>query len=766
MQKRPSPNTFIEHPYLKPEMIEQREYQISTVKQIMGKNSLVVLPTALGKTIIALYASVLNLEKSEKSRVLLVAPTRALVMQHHESFQKFLQENIKVGQFSSGMNPIMRSRMLNESHIIVSTPQIIQNDLRAGYYDLSGFSLLIFDEAHKARKNYSYTEIAKFYHMACPNMQILGLTASPGKNLEYINELCKVLFIENIVFKSSQDADVEPYIFPIDTYLHYMDLDDPVSNAQQVLEKWLQNLNDFFISKGVFPKKDYVSKMDFLRLMRDLKYIDQFGTTGSSSKGRRGKIDLPQEYVNELSNPYLIQSLNYSDMNISNLFPNCVRGIYLSHMIELLTSQDPRLFKRYIKQLWDKAKEGNKTALKLLTREEMKTVLSFLKEKITYPKIEMLKDIIFETLENPESKIIIFTQFREMASIIVHELNRINEQSQSQSNSKRAKLVPKLLPTRFVGQASRIGDRGLNQKEQKQTIDAFRANEFNILVATSVAEEGLDIPNVDCVIFYEPVPSEIRTIQRRGRTGRFSIGYCHVLIAKNTVDEVYFRVSQRKEEEMQKLLSEESDGIIFHEVDRDQEVLEFKTLDVESIIEQYTQTRAEKRLQKEKDTIMEVQILQLDDDVIVKDVVNEFLGVQDVTRELLAISESKNVNQEMVQKQKEVFKALKKRHSASVLSQIVEIFIDNGSSISDERRKTIEPVQNRKFEETNRSLLGEDKDLQWIALDFELKKDELFKLAENEGIQKTKVSKELYTAKKTFAIIENNGYLYLNGFFV
>ena len=217
---------------------------------------------------------------------------------------------------------------------------------------------------------------------------------------------------------------------------------------------------------------------------------------------------------------------------------------------------------------------------------------------------------------------------------------------------------------------------------------------------------------------------------------------------------------------MQKLLSEESDGIIFHEVDRDQEVLEFKTLDVESIIEQYTQTRAEKRLQKEKDTIMEVQILQLDDDVIVKDVVNEFLGVQDVTRELLAISESKNVNQEMVQKQKEVFKSLKKRHSASVLSQIVEIFIDNGSSISEERRKTIEPVQNRKFEETNRSLLGEDKDLQWIALDFELKKDELFKLAENEGIQKTKVSKELYTAKKTFAIIENNGYLYLNGFFV
>src|SRR5437879_11855317 len=73
---------------------------------------------------------------------------------------------------------------------------------------------------------------------------------------------------------------------------------------------------------------------------------------------------------------------------------------------------------------------------------------------------------------------------------------------------------------RFVGQASRGEDIGLSQKEQVDILDKFRAGEINVLVATSIGEEGLDIPQVDHVVFYEPVPSEIRQIPPRGRTGR------------------------------------------------------------------------------------------------------------------------------------------------------------------------------------------------------------------------------------------------------
>ncbi len=79
-----------------------------------------------------------------------------------------------------------------------------------------------------------------------------------------------------------------------------------------------------------------------------------------------------------------------------------------------------------------------------------------------------------------------------------------------------------------------------------EILDAFRAGEYNVLIATSVAEEGLDIPSTDLVIFYEPVPSEIRSIQRRGRTGRNAVGRVVVLMSKGTRDEGAYRVSQAR----------------------------------------------------------------------------------------------------------------------------------------------------------------------------------------------------------------------------
>ena len=109
---------------------------------------------------------------------------------------------------------------------------------------------------------------------------------------------------------------------------------------------------------------------------------------------------------------------------------------------------------------------------------------------------------------------------------------------------------------RFVGQASKVDDPGLRQSEQQEIIHAFESGDFNVLIATSIAEEGLDIPNVDAVVFYEAIPSEIRLIQRRGRTGRHEIGRCYFLVSPNTLDQVYHIVSQKKEENMKSLLKQ------------------------------------------------------------------------------------------------------------------------------------------------------------------------------------------------------------------
>jgi len=110
--------------------------------------------------------------------------------------------------------------------------------------------------------------------------------------------------------------------------------------------------------------------------------------------------------------------------------------------------------------------------------------------------------------------------------------------------------IPGIRPMRFVGQASRGEDIGLSQKEQVEILRKFREGEVNVIVATSIGEEGLDIPQVDLVVFYEPVPSEIRTIQRRGRTGRSAAGRVVMLVTRDTRDEAYFYSARRKESKM------------------------------------------------------------------------------------------------------------------------------------------------------------------------------------------------------------------------
>ena len=139
--------------------------------------------------------------------------------------------------------------------------------------------------------------------------------------------------------------------------------------------------------------------------------------------------------------------------------------------------------------------------------------------------------------DQKSSKIMVFTQYRDSLEMIHQKLEK------KELN----------LPSSF-GQASRDGEKGLTQKEQKEIIKAFKIGEYDVLLSTSVAEEGIDIPAVDLVILYEPVPSEVRMIQRRGRTGRKRSGRVKVLITNGTRDEGYYWASINKERRMKRQL--------------------------------------------------------------------------------------------------------------------------------------------------------------------------------------------------------------------
>ncbi|MBI2117717.1 DEAD/DEAH box helicase, partial [Candidatus Peregrinibacteria bacterium] len=199
------------------------------------------------------------------------------------------------------------------------------------------------------------------------------------------------------------------------------------------------------------------------------------------------------------------------------------QAIKISHAIELLETQTLSGLHAYLKGLQKQAAENKSKAVqKLIATPEFNASLisleSLLAKKVEHPKIEELAVLVENELSlSPTAKLIIFTQFRDTASLIHYRLSQF----------------PAAKPAIFVGQAkkeTKHGSTGLSQKEQKEIIDKFKLNDINVLIATSIGEEGLDIPEVNAVIFYEPVPSAIRKIQRTGRTARLSKGKLIILV--------------------------------------------------------------------------------------------------------------------------------------------------------------------------------------------------------------------------------------------
>jgi Fanconi anemia group M protein len=159
----------------------------------------------------------------------------------------------------------------------------------------------------------------------------------------------------------------------------------------------------------------------------------------------------------------------------------------------------------------------------------------------SHPKLDALVELVRETLARPQDhppRVLVFAQYRDTIQGIQTMLE-----------------LQGWTVARFVGQSTRDADDvGMNQKEQARVLQGFRDGRFPILVASSVAEEGLDVPDVDLVVFFESVPSEIRAIQRRGRTGRTSLGRVTLLLTRDTRDVQYQTAEVRREKSMKRIV--------------------------------------------------------------------------------------------------------------------------------------------------------------------------------------------------------------------
>ena len=499
---------YIKREFIKPNSIERREYQVKIAETCLKNNSLVVLPTGMGKTLIALFL-ILDKLKESKNKILFLAPTKPLVLQHAQFLKEFLTlKDDDIVVFTGEVSPDKRKKVWNDSRIIVSTPQVIENDLLTDRINLKNVSFIIFDEAHHAVGDYSYVFVAEMYKKHRKNGLILGMTASPGNDINKILEVCKNLDINNIEIRTKYDPDVRPYVHDLKLTWKEIDLPNEFSYTIQLLRKSLSDR---------------------------LKILKQIGVVESSSTSLINKSKL-------LEAQKKIQGLIRSELKPSKMLFKAAsvqsEAMKIYYALELIQTQGVNALKNYFQRIGKNAnsKGGSKASRSIISDNTILEAIAYVKSlEIEHPKVDEIVKIINKQIENKkDSKIILFTHYRDTSSYILERLNKIKN----------------IKPVRFIGQALKDGDKGLTQKQQASIIKEFRSGVYNVLIATSVAEEGLDIPSTDLVVFYEPVPSEIRAIQRRGRTARKRPGKVIILITKGTQDEAYYWASKRKEKRM------------------------------------------------------------------------------------------------------------------------------------------------------------------------------------------------------------------------
>ncbi len=478
---------FVELPLIKPQLLEERAYQLEVARSCSVENTLIMLPTGLGKTAIAVLIAADFLSRGPDSRALVLAPTRVLVNQHHSFFSKYL--DIPAGEIAilTGEDSIEVRDSAWSKKLVCATPQVAVVELQKRRFKVEDFSLIIFDEVHRAVGNYAYSLIASAYSEFRPSGRIVGMTASLPSDKTKIEEIISKLKITKIETRDEKSVDVKPFVFKTDVDWIEVELPPPLKSVQELLRSSLNSRLKMIEDASLIHRNNYgsITLKDLLKL--------------------RTKIDH-------------IQS--------SQLRNALFSSIRLHHALNLIETQSLSVFTKFMDRLNERKRGFGMSELlsDQRVREAYEQAKAILINGGEHPKIGKTLELA-NSIKNGERGII-FASYRDTVEQICSELMK--------NGFKAGYLIGK------------SGESGQSQKSQVRSLQQLRDGVYDILVATQVGEEGLDVADCNVVIFYDNVPSAVRFVQRKGRTGRQKEGHLYVLITKGTRDEAYYWLSKKR----------------------------------------------------------------------------------------------------------------------------------------------------------------------------------------------------------------------------
>ncbi|KAH8792735.1 hypothetical protein BGZ57DRAFT_872251 [Hyaloscypha finlandica] len=508
-----------------------RDYQYSIVKHGLFNNLLVALPTGLGKTFIAATIMLNFFRWTKDAKIVFVAPTKPLVAQQVDAcFNIVGIPKSQTTMLTGEQVPALRKDEWDTKRVFFMTPQTLDNDLASGIADPKNIVLLVVDEAHRATGNYSYVKVVNFMRRFNKSFRILALTATPGASVEAVQEVIDGLEISKVEIRTEESIDLQQYVHRRNIDQILLDPSDEMIMVKDLFAKALQPLVNQLCGQNAYWNKDPMSLTPF-GMMQARKNWFKSEPARRASQGLKGMMNGLFSILASVA--HSIKLLNFHGI-----------GPFYSSIKDFKQGVDdknkPSKYKKQIVDCPEFKKMMDRIQL-WLSKDDF----------VGHPKLTYLCDTILnhfldagegrlgENAPPSATRVIVFAEFRDSAEDIARVLNRHG---------------PMIRASVFVGQADSKRSEGMKQQKQQETIQKFKNGVFNVIVATSIGEEGLDIGQVDLIVCYDASASPIRMLQRMGRTGRKRAGNIVLLLMRGKEEESFTKAKDNYEQ-MQKMIN-------------------------------------------------------------------------------------------------------------------------------------------------------------------------------------------------------------------
>ncbi|XP_067680234.1 Fanconi anemia group M protein-like [Haliotis asinina] len=493
-----------------------RDYQLNIVQQCLYNNTLVTLPTGLGKTFIAAVVMYNYYRWYPQCKVVFMAPTKPLVAQQiHACYNIMGIPQQDTAEMTGNMNPTERQRTWKEKRVFFLTPQVITNDLSRGTCPADTVKCLVIDEAHKALGNHAYCQVVRELVKYTQQFRIVALSATPGSDIKAVQQVITNLLISHIELRTEECIDIKPY------------------THERKVEKIVVALGEEL-------------------LMIQKKYVQVMSTV--VQRLIHHQVLYSQREVTSLSKFLILKAREAFRQNPPPSMPSHQYGVVegdfalalsLYHGYELLQLHGLRSLYNFLEGVINRDKGYGRTKTELMKNGNFLEIMGLLKTKYTtddsswscsqkqascvsgHPKMKKLEQVTLEHFKTSHqaTRVMIFSQYRDSVQEITDMLNLHR---------------PMVIAMSFIGQSSTgKATKGFTQKEQLKVMKEFREGGYNTLVSTCVGEEGLDIGDVDLIICFDAHKSPIRLVQRMGRTGRKRQGRIVMLVTAGKEEQIY-----------------------------------------------------------------------------------------------------------------------------------------------------------------------------------------------------------------------------------